>query len=166
MSRLNLSVQALETDGLDTLLVVRAATIEDCYFPPLLAAQLLLDVRGLIHQDCYSRPVPPGERATKNGAVRTARRWALAQEIYSNGGRGTEAGHFLEHLVLETAMVVNRGRFRRFSGETSWNFREEPELFHTRLYKMDPTVARASLVQSAEVLARRGYNLDLSALGR
>jgi hypothetical protein len=153
----------MATDGLDSVLVVRACSVEDRFFPPLLAAQLLLDVRGLVHQDCYSRPVLPGGRGTKNGAARTARRWALAQEIYSNGGRGTESGHFLEHLVLETAMMVNTGRFRRFSAETSWNFREEPDVFRTRFFKMDLGIACEAVRRSAEVLARRGYLLDVGA---
>lgn len=165
MIRPNLSVLEITTVGVDTHLVVRAGSVQDRFFPPLLAAQLLLDVQGLVHQDCYSRPLVPLGRGTKRGATRSARRWALAQEIFSNGGRGTESGHFLEHLVLELAMEINQGRYRRFVGETSWNWLDEPQLFRTRLFKMDLDVAYRALIRSAEVLARRGYILDLSAIG-
>jgi hypothetical protein len=135
--------------------LVRAAGPEECLFPPLLAAQLMLDVDGLVHQSCLSRLSANGRR----------RRWAFAQEIYANGGRGTEAGHFLEHLVLE--LLARRApQAPRFVGETSWDFRAAPGLFTLRFRKVGPDAVYAALGEGAEILARRGYHVALDAARR
>jgi hypothetical protein len=158
----NLSVVDLTRDGDDSLLVVSAGAIADRFFSPMLAAQLMIDVRGLVHQSCYSKPEPNEGRRAKEGHPRGVRRWAFAQEIFSNEGRGTESGHFLEHLVLEMALSVARpGRARRFAAETSWNWREEPDRFRLRFFHMDAPLVQSALKLSAEALATRGYLLQL-----
>jgi hypothetical protein len=160
----NLSVVDLTRDGDDSILVVRAGAVADRFFSPMLAAQLMIDVRGLVHQSCYSKPEPkPNEgRRAKEGHPRGVRRWAFAQEIFSNEGRGTESGHFLEHLVLEMALSVARpGRARRFAAETSWNWREEPDQFRLRFFHMEEPLVRSALELSANALAQRDYLLKL-----
>lgn len=155
MSRHQLAVLGITAaaDSADTHVVVRATTREDRYFPPLLAAQLLLDVRGLVQQNCYSKPA--------SGKKRDTRRWAFAQEIYSNQGRGTEAGHFLEHLILEMLSQADP-RARRFLAETSWDFAHEPDVYRLRFCKATVAEVKHALTQGAEILRRRQYHLAIS----
>jgi hypothetical protein len=152
MSRTQLRVLCLARQRADTHLVVRAATWEDRYFPPLLAAQLFLDVRGLVGQSCYSK--------LGLGKSRRAQRWTLAQEIYSNQGRGTEAGHFLEHLLLEVLTQAHPGA-ERLSAETTWDFTREPDVFRIRFRKIPQGSVEHALAQGAEILGRRQYHLAL-----
>lgn len=159
MLRPQLCLLDLLADGEDSLALVQARSTDERFFPPLLAAQLLLDVRGLVHQSCFSRPLSAKPRSDRQS--REARRWALAQEIFSNAGRGTEAGHFLEHLTLEMLTTLPQAGRRRFSAETSWDFRAEPELFRLRFFKIEPVQVREALQKSAEVLSRRDYRLEL-----
>lgn len=162
MSAANLSVLDLVREGDDSLVTVHVANVSDRFFSPLLAAKLMIDVRGLVHQSCYSKPDPSEGLHAKAGQPRGSRRWAFAQEIFSNQGRGTESGHFLEHLVLEMALSVTRpGRARRFSGETTWNWREEPDRFRLRFFHMDEKVLRSALSLSAKALAHHDYIIDV-----
>ncbi len=161
----NLSVLDITRDGDDSLVLVRVGSPADRFFSPMLAAQLMIDVRGLVHQSCFSKPEPPGGRKAKEGHPRGVRRWAFAQEIFSNEGRGTESGHFLEHLVLEMALTVSRpGRSRRFAAETSWNWREEPDRFRLRFFHMDEPLVRSALDLCSTALQQRNYSLDLGAV--
>ncbi len=160
----NLTVVDLETDGDDTLVQLAVGAKQDRYFSPILAAQLMIDVDGLVQQACITHPEPRGVLGAKEGRARGQRRWAFAQEIFSNEGRGTESGHFLEHLVLEAALsVVTPSRARRFAGETTWNWREEPDRYRLRFFNMDEALVRSSLALSANALAYRDYHLDLGA---
>jgi hypothetical protein len=138
----------------DTHLVLKASTSDDRYFPPLLAAQLLLDVGGLVKQNCFSKP---GAGA---GAQKAARRWAFAQEIFSNQGRGTEAGHFLEHLILEMLLLHAPKPSRKFTAETSWNFIREPDVYRLRFRKTNREEVATALAQSIDILHRRNYHIQ------
>jgi hypothetical protein len=155
VSRPHLAVEEVAAEFGGARVLVRAAGPAECLFPPLLAAQLLIDVDGLVHQSCLSQLSPSGRR----------RRWAFAQEIYANGGRGTEAGHFLEHLVLEL-LAKSAPAAPRFTGETSWDFRAAPGLFTLRFRKVGPDGVFAALKEGAEILARRGYHVGLDAARR
>lgn len=162
----NLSVVELAADGEDTLVVVKTEDLEDRYFPPLLAAQVFLSVRGLIHQDCDSLPIPVVMHGFKEGTTQPSRRWAFAQEIFSNNGRGTESGHFLEHLILQVATNIKSadGDCRPLCGETSWDFSEEPDLFRIRFYEVEPDLIRVALGHTSEILAGLSYGLDVSSV--
>ncbi len=161
----NLSVQSIAAEGPDTLVVVRAGSFEDRFFPPLLAARVFLDVRGLIHQGCDSRPAEwnPGMEhiGIGDGESEECRRWAFAQEIYSNNGRGTESAHFLEHLVLQIATNIRGDDCPPLYGETSWDFREIPDIFVIRFRQVDPDVIQVALQHSSEILKTCGYRLAL-----
>lgn len=163
MSYPHLSVLEIAPNAKDTLVVLRAGSPEDRYFPPMLAAQLFLDIRGLIQQDCDSLPAPPrGPKRSKEGTTRASRRWAFAQEIFSNNGRGTESGHFLEHLTLEMALRVSQSKTRiALSGDTSWNFRDEPDIYRVRFQAVGPELIRPSLEMAREALARWDYQLQI-----
>jgi hypothetical protein len=164
----NLSVLSVSADGPDTLVTVKAGSFEDRFFPPLLAAQVFLDVRGLIHQECDSRPIDEAEdgqpQGAKDGCTRPSRRWAFAQEIFSNNGRGTESAHFLEHLVLQIATNIRGDECPPLYGETSWDFREVPDVFQICFQQVDPDIIRVALQHSSEVLGAWGYRLDLGPL--
>ncbi|MEI8256898.1 MAG: hypothetical protein WCJ30_14590 [Deltaproteobacteria bacterium] len=164
MSFANLTVVDLVSDGADTLVQIAVGAKGDRYFSPILAAQLMIDVDGLVQQACITHLEPRGALGAKEGQARGPRRWAFAQEIFSNEGRGTESGHFLEHLVLEAALsVVTPSRARRFAGETTWNWRTEPNLYRLRFFNMDQALVRSSLALSANALGHRDYLLDLGA---
>ena len=166
LSAPNITVLGLTREGEDSIVTVHVRSPEDRFFPPMLAAQLMMDVNGLVHQSCFSKPVVGGGIHAKEGSPRGARRWAFAQEIFSNEGRGTESGHFLEHLVLEMALGVTRpGRARRFAGETTWDWRVEPDRFHLRFFHMDEPLVRSALSLSASALSRHGYALELQDFG-
>lgn len=150
MKREHLAVLQVDAESADTHVVIKAATPADRYFPPLLAAQMLLDVGGLVKQSCYSKP----------GKKKASGRWAFAQEIFSNHGRGTEAGHFLEHLILEMLSLADKTA-RRFTGETTWNFTREPDVYRLRFNMATPDEVKSALVQGAEILGRRQYHVSL-----
>lgn len=160
----NLSVVQVVADRADTLLVVKTGKVEDRYFPPLLAAQVFLHVRGLIHQDCDSLPAPVVNHGFKEGSSQASRRWAFAQEIFSNNGRGTESGHFLEHLVLQVATNIKSeaGDSRPLCGETSWDFVEEPDVFRIRFYEVDKGLICEALRESSALLSRLRYGFDVA----
>jgi hypothetical protein len=165
VSEPNLSVVDLAREGDDALLVLRIGSEADRFFSPMLAARILLDVRGLVHQSCFSRPEPRSGSGAKEGIARSTRRWAFAQEIYSNEGRGTESGHFLEHLVLEMALGLTHGRrSRRFAAETSWNWRKEPDVYRVRFDHASERVVAPAVVLAASVLAEHDYRLELGPL--
>lgn len=156
----NLTVLEINQDDDDIEVVLRADSVQDRFFPPLLAAQTFLLVRGLVEQDCDSRPETPSPRESAR-----PRRWAFAQEIYSNGGRGTESGHFLEHLALQMASLLHEesgGPSRVMSAETQWDFRIEPNVYRLRFHNLSVSLLREALVRCREVLSRLDYLLDLS----